>query len=143
MATATYDPLRVVVTFGSITVTGYGPDTFVKVARNEATFTTQVGSGGDVTRTRNQNKTGTITLTLQATSPSNDQLTAVAKLDEDSGTGIGPAQVKDLNSNTLCSGQNAWIEKWPDVERAKESGVCEWVIAVDKLNMNVGGGTVT
>lgn len=142
MGVKTYDPERVVLTFGSITVKGFGPDTFVKAARTEATFTTQVGCGGDVARTRNQNKTGTVEITLMATSQSNDQLTAVALLDEQNGSGIGAFQVKDLNSLTLCSGENAWIEKWPDMERAKETGVATWVLAIEKLNMAIGGATV-
>lgn len=142
MAVKTYDPERVVVTFGSLTIKGFGPDTFVKATRLEDTFTTQTGCGGDVARSRNQNKTGEVELTLMATSDSNNALSAVAKLDEDSGTGIGPFMVKDLNSLTLCSGENAWVKKWPDMERAKESGVATWILSVEKLNMTIGGATV-
>ena len=138
---ATYDPLRVVVTFGGITITGFGPDTFVKVSRDEDAFTKQVGAGGDVTRTRNQNRSGSVEITLQATSPSNDELTAIAKADEVGGIGIAPFQVKDLNSTTLCGAQNAWVKKMPDMERAKETGVAVWVLDCDKINMNIGGAT--
>lgn len=139
MALATYDPLRVSVTFGGEDLTGFGPDTIIKVSRNEDGWSMQVGAGGDVARTRNQNRSGSAEITLMATSPSNDDLTAIAKSDETAGNGIGPFQVKDLNSKTLCSAQNAWVKKFPDMERAKETGVCVWVLDLDRVNMNIGG----
>lgn len=139
MAASTYDPELVVITFGSITATMFGPDTFCKVSRDEDTFTKQVGSDGKVVRSRNRNRSGTIEITLQALSPTNDLLSAMHKLDEESGTGVAPFQVKDLNTTTLCSAQNAWVKKPPDMERAKETGVCVWVLDADVINFFVGG----
>lgn len=136
----TYDPLRNVITCGSLTISGYGPDSFIKITRSSPIFTTQVGAGGDVARSRSQDKTATIEITIMQTSPSNDQLSALAKADEIDGSGIFPFQMKDLNSTTVCSAQSAWVESWPDMERAKETGVCVWKLAAAKMNTFIGGG---
>lgn len=139
MAFQTYDPQKVTVSVANITITGYATGSFVKVSRDEDAFVKTVGADGLVARTRNANRAGSIEVTLLQSSPSNDALSALALLDETSGTGVGAAQVKDVSGTSIASAQNAWVKKLPDMERGKELGEVTWVIDCDLLNVTVGG----
>lgn len=137
-----YDPSRIVATFAGILIRGYADGTFIGAERAEDAFAKSVGAQGDVTRIRNRDRSGMVTFTLQAESPSNDQLTAKAVLDELFGTGTGALLVKDLNGTTLLHAEVAWIRKLPNVEYAKDGGSREWVIDCAELEMSVGGAVV-
>lgn len=139
MATKTYDPAKVLVSFAGQVITGFAPDTFISAERNEDGFTLVVGAGGEATRSRSRNKSGTVTLTLMASSQSNDILSAVALADELSGTGVSPLFVKEFNGTTLVMAQNAWIKKLPTMERAKEAGTVEWVFECEAVDLLLGG----
>lgn len=142
MSTKTYDPGAVVVQFGGNIITGFG-DSVVKVTRAENSFTTHVGSDGEVARTRNRNKSGSITFTLLRTSQSNDVLAASLLADERLGTGIQPVTVQDLLGTTVHFGANAWVEKAPDDEFGKEVSDREWTIAVGDLDHFAGGSVIS
>lgn len=138
----TYNPAFVVVSFDGINITGFMDGTFIEVERDEDTFTKHVGATGDVTRTRNLNASGKITVTLTQASPTNDLLAAAFALDELTGLGYGPIQVKDLSGNMMCRATQAWIVKPPKVERAKESGSCVWVFDCAELKIFAGGNVL-
>ena len=76
---------------------------------------------------------------LSPTSPSNDVLSVLAKLDEASNTGVVPVQCKDNSGRTVLFSAFAWIRKPPTVEFAKEIGDREWILDCADLDMNVGG----
>lgn len=135
----TYDPAKVLFSFGGQLITGYAPDTFLRVERNEDGFSLVVGPGGEGARAKNNNKSGTITLTLMATSQANDLLSAIAAADDLAGTGAAPAFLKELNGTTLASAQNAWVKKLPTIERGAEVSTVEWVIECEALEMYLGG----
>lgn len=137
-----YHTDQVVLVWDGINITGYANDTFVEVERNEDSFTTYVGSLGDVCRTKNLNRTGKVTVTLMASAPVNDLLAARAQRDEDTGLDYGPIQLKDLNANMRADGAESWISKRPKVERAKESGTIQWVFEVAYLNLFEGGNVL-
>ena len=139
MASATYDPLLVLVSFKGIPISGYADGTFVKSERNEALFTQKVGAAGEVARARSRNMTGKITLTLLASSPINDLLSACYMLDEATNLGFGSFFIKELGGTTVAMAPCAYIEKLPSVEYAKEVGQREWVFLCDQLIENVGG----
>ncbi len=134
----TYDPARVVLTFKGHTFTGYAKGTFIKVRRNKELYTLQVGAAGDAARTKVNDKSGQIEITLMQSSPSNDFLTSVAKLDE-TGLGVGTAQLIDLNGKTLELAERAWLQKMADSEFAEEVGDRVWVLETDRLDHTVGG----
>jgi len=139
MATKTYDPAKFHLSIGGVPISGYAPDTFISAERAENGFTTQVGASGEVTRTRNNNRTGTVTVTLMASSLSNDVLNAYAQLDELSSTGIFVLSGFEFNGTSSLLAENAWVEKLPQTQRAKELGQVEWVIACADLAINTGG----
>lgn len=137
-----YDPARVVVTFRGILIRGYAEGTFVSVSRETDTFSKSVGAQGDVTRVRSRNRSGRAAITLQQASPTNDELSAVALLDEETGLGYGPLLVKDLNGTTLASAEIAWLVKPADTGFADSAESREWAIDCEKVTMVVGGSLV-
>jgi hypothetical protein len=134
-----YDPALISIVFKGITIQGIADGTFVKVARDENSFTKKKGAGGSTVRVRNRNRDGTITLTIQAESQTNDQLSAIVALDESTGAGVGSVQVKNLNGTTLASSAKAWLVKPADVEYATDATDREWIIECHELKMLVGG----
>lgn len=141
MTIATYDPAKHAVSVAGFLIGGFGPDTFIVAERAEDTFSTQVGASGEVARTRNRNASGTITITLLASSLSNNVLSNLAQADELSGSGVGPFQALDINGMTVARAPNCWVQKLPNMERAKDLGVVEWVLGCDNLQMFLGGLT--
>lgn len=139
MGTRTYDPKNIIANVFGIPLTGWADGSFIKVTRDEDTFSKQVGAGGEIARTRNRNRGAKITFSLMATSPENDLLSAQAKLDEATGMGTGAVQIKDLNGTTQVDAAEAWISKPADVEFGKEVGAREWTIDVADLNTFAGG----
>lgn len=134
-----YDPAKVVVTFAGIPIRGFQEGTFVSVERDEDTFEKAVGATGDVTRVRKRNKAGRATITLQQASPTNDELSARALLDEQTGRGYGPFMVKDLNGITLAHAEVAWLVKPASIAFASGAEAREWMIDLADVSMTVGG----
>lgn len=136
----TYDPAKHLVSFNGLTIPpAFGPDTYLKVSRAGEGFTRQKGAGGEGGRSMNRDRGGTVELTLMANSVANDLLMAVAVADELTAVGAGPLFIKELNGTTKVGSMNAWIQKIPDIERAKELGTVTWVFECDDLEMFVGG----
>lgn len=135
----TYDPKQVVVSVGGIPISGYADGTFVNVTRDEDAFTKRTGADGEASRAKSNNRGGSITVTLQQTSLSNDALSALALVDENTGDGVVPVIVKDVRGTTLCYSSAGWIKKMPDAEFSKEIQDREWVIDCADLRFNVGG----
>lgn len=134
-----YDPARVIVTFRGIPIRGYAEGTFVTVERDEDTFEKAVGAQGDVTRVRKRNKAGRATVTLQQSSPTNDELSAVALLDEQTGLGYGPLLVKDLNGTTLASAAVAWLVRPANTSFSDAAESREWMIDCAEVSLLTGG----
>lgn len=139
MAIATYDPKANTITLGTLILSGFAENKFLSAKRKTATFSSQVGCSGEVARTKSNDRRGEITFTTLASSPTNDALSNLLELDENTGGGVGPFQLADLNGTTLLHAFNAWLTKAPDTELAKELGEVEWVIEVDSLDVFRGG----
>lgn len=138
-----YDPALISLVFADQLITGVQDGTFVEVSRDEDSFFLHVGADGEAARARNSNRAGTIKFTLMQSSPSNDVLSALATLDENTGAGVRSAMVKDNSGTTLVQAAQAWIQKTADVTFAKEpSEPREWLIRVADLRMLVGGAAV-
>src|SRR5215470_4583414 len=134
-----YDPGQVVATWGSIVFAGFAEGSFIVAERDEDAFTKSVGATGDVVRVRNRNRAGSVRFTLQMSSPTNDELSDQAALDELSGGGVASLLIKDLNGTTLLHATDAWIKKLPSTEYAKEASKREWALDCAELDMLVGG----
>lgn len=134
-----YDPANIMLVWNKIPIMGFAPGTFVRVERQEDTFTMAVGAGGDVVRVRNRNRSAKATITLLQSSPTNDLLSAAARVDEKSGAGYGGFMLRELTGTTLLQGENAWIDKPASVEFGADASNREWTITIADLDEHVGG----
>lgn len=139
MAVYQYDPKNVSVVVGGKILKGFADGTFVLCERNEQAYNLKVGVDGEGTRAKSNNKSGKITVTLIQSSSSNDVLSAFALADEASNTGAVPFLLRDNNGTTLVTALTAWVQKFANVEDAKEVSTRVWVLETDELNMFVGG----
>lgn len=136
-----YSPKSFVLYFGGVPLQGYEDGTSIEVEFSEDAFSKKTGNDGQTVRVQNPDESGSITVTLQATSPSNDVLSAIAIADRRglSGVGIKPIMLKDLNGNTVCASAYAWVRKMPNVQVTRDAPPREWVFDCAELNMFVGG----
>ncbi len=112
----TYDAKDVVVTFGSVYITGFGED-MITCAKDEEMFSTSVGGQGDVVVNTTNNPLGTISLTLQATSPQIPYLRDCAR----NGT-YASCYVTNKNLGERIGGSQARIKNYPEDEYGPEVG---------------------
>jgi hypothetical protein len=137
-----YSPDKVKLNFNGLIINGYANDTFIEVERDEDGFMKYTGALGDVARSRNLNKGGKVTVTLMAVSPINDKLYELAAIDEDDGTAYGPLQISDLSGTMRCHAEIAWVQKWPKIDRGKESGTIQWVFDCADIEIIPGGNVI-
>lgn len=78
----TYDASNVSVTINDVILTGFSED-MLEYEKDEDSWTTKVGSQGDVVRSKINNSLATLTVTLLATSPQVPVLEALAQSGED------------------------------------------------------------
>lgn len=139
MSVKTYNPASVSVVLGTKLLTGYADDTFVTIERMTDTWMDQVGTDGYVSRAKSNDTRGTVTVVLTQTSPSNDDLDAMATADELTGVGAAPLLVRDASGRTICSGDSAWVTKKPSLEFGRSVGNRTWTLRVANLNQFSGG----
>jgi hypothetical protein len=118
-------------------VTGFGPDTFVNVDRNEDSFQLQKGVDGEGCRSANNNFSGRITCTLMQSSKSNNFFAALMKSDEISGDGVVPVLLEDGSGPaglaSVASAENAWLVRPAPSDYARATGTREWIIESDDM----------
>ena len=124
----TYDPKKIIMTFGPIIFTGYAEGTFVTIAGNGDKFEKSRGADGTVDRINKNSNDYSVTYTLKQTSLTNDQLSAALIADQLANTGVQPLTVKDLHGTTLFLAASGWIAKDPDDEYSDTLGTREWRI---------------
>jgi hypothetical protein len=135
----TYDPKKVHVFFNGIPVTGYAKDTFITIERKEDAYKPYVGCDGRYTRAKVNDHSAEIKIKLVQDSPTNDLLSAVAILDEQTDMGSGVFLMTDLAGATVAKATDAWIQKMPTVERGAEVGEVEWTLFAGSLDVFAGG----
>lgn len=138
MAVKTYDPAQVIITVNGIIISGYADGTFVTVERDSDSWSKQIGADGDGTRSKSNDKSGKITISLMQSAESNEVLSALALLDEQTGGGAVPVLIKDNSGTSLHVAETAWIVKPATAEYGKEAGPREWVFDTDILISNIG-----
>lgn len=135
----TIDPAAIVLTIGGNLISGFMPGTFLEVERDEDTWTPYTGADGEVARVRNRNKTGRFTFRLMPTSASNNILSALASLDEQTNTPAGASYVRDLLGTTVLGGDESYILKPAASPFGTDLQGREWVVIVPRLDGVVGG----
>lgn len=137
----TYDPKKVLVTFGPVLFSGFADGTFINAARNNQGVNLGVGSTGDAARAISNDKSGIVTLTLLQSSKVNGLLSGIERSDQENGDGVLPLLLKDLNGFDLVKAGTAWIQKLADYNRGREigDGNVAWVFETDDLDIFQGG----
>lgn len=136
--TKTYDPKKQLVNFSGIPLTSFADGTFITVEADEDSFTKLTGASGEVVRVLNNNRGAKVTLVLMQHSIDNDALSAIHAADRLTGEGIGMYSQTELNGTTVVQGE-AWVSKWPNVERAKESSNVTWTFDMANADTFIGG----
>ncbi len=137
----TYDPKKVLVSFGPVLFSGFADGTFINAARNNQGVNLAVGATGDAARAISNDKSGLVTLTLLQSSNVNALLSAIEKLDQENGDGVNPLFIKDLKGLDVVKASTAWIQKIPDYNRGREvaDGNVAWIFETDDLDIFQGG----
>lgn len=139
MAVKNYAASDVQVIVGTRALRGKSEGTFVKVSRDEDSFTKKVGADGEVSRARTSNRSGKIEVTLDATSEDNAYLQALMNTDENTGNGIVPAKVMDQSGSYVAIAAEAWVMKPSDMEFGRDVKERTWTVECASLDMSGGG----
>ena len=136
----TYDPTKIVVTWGPIIFLAFAAGTFLNITRKKGDiFESSTGADGSVDRINKQARDFSITMTLKQTSLTNDLLSAAMIIDMDFNTGKFPFVVKDLNGTSTFFAAQAWIAKDPDDEDGDALGNREWRFDTGPATKITGG----
>lgn len=123
---ATYDPKKIIVTWGTTIISGYAEGTFVSIQRNGQSFEKHRGAGGEVERVNKNAYDFTVEITLQQTAAVNAILSAALTADAISNVGVLPLVVKDLLGATLYTFPQAWIAQDPNGEYGDDTTKRTW-----------------
>ena len=127
---ATYDPLKVNVTFNNRQLRMLGENLFT-LARDEANVSLKKGAKGDSIYVLNANKAGKLTITLQQESPDIPYLEKCAEKNT-----MGNLAITDANDNgTAFFAQNCMVEKLPDKVRGKDAGDVSIVFLIPDIKI--------
>jgi hypothetical protein len=137
----TYDPKKVIVTFGGNVIDGYADGTFVEVSPSDGDgFKKVVGADGAVGRSKSSDNTNQVSITLLQTSKSNDVLSTIRNTDKLTAKAIMPLSIVDLNGTSLFSWAEAWIKGDPTWSKEKEIKDYGWVFDTGQQSAaNFGG----
>lgn len=124
----TYDPKKVLVSFGGVELGGFGEDSIINIEPTGGGITVVTGCHGDKVRAIDPDNGAKVTLTLLQSSASNDYLSAIHLRDKRVGDGVLPLLIKDLSGRTTYFDSAAWINNLPTVKRGKSPNDNEWVI---------------
>lgn len=139
---STYDPKKVIITFGGVPITGFADGTFISITQENDSWAKKVGADGEVIRARSNDDTCEVTITLQQSSDSNIALSVVQATDRLTGFGMRPLIITDLNGVTIQSWMQAWIKKAPDWEYGKEASDRAWVLSTGQPAVTTYGGVI-
>ena len=126
MPLRTYDPKKVIVTFGGVPISGFADGEFVNADRTNDMFTMVSGADGNATRSKSNDKTGTVQITLLQTSESNKYLSAIQIVDENANEGVLPLLISDVSGTSFVASPFAYIAKPVNVTEAKDVGNRVW-----------------
>jgi hypothetical protein len=138
----TYDPKKVIVTFGGMPIGGYADGTFIQIDPSGDFFSKKVGADGEVARSMSNDNTHTVGITLQQSSLSNQYLSTCKNLDKLTGLGMLPLSITDLNGATLYFWAQAWVSADPSWGYAKENTDRGWTLHTGQCVTQNEGGTL-
>lgn len=140
-ALGTYDPKKVIISFGGVELSGYAEDSMVSIAQLGDGTGSIVGCNGDTVRTISPDRRKEVTISLLQSSASNDYLSVIYSRDQSKNDGVLPLIIKDLSGRMTLFASQAWIKNLPEVNRTNNAsdGSTEWVLHTAGGEMLVGG----
>ena len=139
LSVRTYDPSKIIVTWGPTIVTGFNEGTFLTIARNGQAFEKSKGADGTIDRINRNAFDFTINLTIKQTSITNDIFSAALQADLLTNVSKLPFTVKDVNGLSLFFAPLAGIQKDPDAEYSDALSGREWIFDTGPGANFIGG----
>jgi hypothetical protein len=119
-----YDPKKVIVTVGGVTIKGFADGTMVTSEYTEPQRSMQIGATGEGRHIRKADRSGTTTMRLFDSSVSNAVLSAFDIADVPV-----PLLIADKTSNAdVVVASSAMVQKVPASEKGAEMATLEWVL---------------
>lgn len=135
----TYDPSRILITYGPHKLEGFAPDSRIDVTY-PVTFNDVEGSDGEVARGKTNASALTIVCTLLQTSDSNTFLNALFFADVNAPSGAPlPFFMKDLDGLDYIIAPGAWIPQLPQNVRKSAVGAFAWKWRTGPCEFGIGG----
>lgn len=129
-----YSPKDVNISFNGIPITGFAPDSFVRLSRNSDVVSETVGAQGELSLTFIPDRTGNIEIELMQTSPANLTLSAALLTMENAQlVTIGVLMIQDPSGSVLAIAKNAYIKGYPEVELGGEQNSKTWTFGCETL----------
>lgn len=142
-----YSPEDVVMIIGndrfSHTISGMADGTFISFERAVDRATLYTGADLSAARVLRRNKSGTVSLTLHQSAESNDILSTIAQLDEDShdNTWLFHVTIKDLLGRSVFFAPQAFIGNDPATTYSTDLETRDWTITVVGVDRHFGGNS--
>jgi len=134
----TWDLKGMSIVVGPYSVDGFDDGDVFVPARDEVSFTKQIGAMGEASRSKTNNRAGTITFRIKQTSPMNDKFSSIMISDELSNSGVVPFVGIDSGGTSVFVCPKIWLTKPPDANNARDAGPREWVFDAGDLSMFIG-----
>lgn len=132
----TYSPQEVTATWGGfVTLKNFAEGTAIEIARAADNSAQLVGMQGDVGLTYNADKTGTVTMTFMQTGETNRQLSAIQKIQDDTGELIrADIVISDPSGSNLCIARNCHIMTPASMQLGDDQNSKEWVWFAERID---------
>lgn len=137
-----YSVNEVKVTVGVYPVdSGRSDGDFVAISQTEERYVVKQGPDSEATRSDTGAVIHRIVISVTQTSRANAYFSALHKGDIAAigGAGIVPLAVVDIGGKDVFVTKSAWIVKWPDQKKAKESGIVDWEFDCHDPEVFIGG----
>ena len=138
----TYDPKKVIVTFGVLALSGYMDGSFITITPEGDKFEKHKGADGSIDRVNKNSYSYEVHLVLKQTAPANVSLAGLAYADQESNKGILPLTIKDFSGTALFTATSAWIRRDPDVDYGDTMGAREWIFDTGLAVSTPGGNNL-
>lgn len=135
----TYSAKDVSLSFGGYQIAGWDS---ISITRTSPSFVTVKGIRGKHTRVPSGDTSATITVSILQTSPSNDVLSEVHRLDIENGTGRLDVMLKDSSGKSVFSSDEAYITSYPETTFSGGFEYRSWTIYCQTTkSYSVGGNS--
>lgn len=137
----TYSPEDIQILINEYVVTDLAQDSFVEINRNSPNFQHVPGIRGKGSRKHLRDKSGTIILRILQTSNTNNVLSTIARVDQETQAGVLALTIRDLKGDSSFQFLNCYITGEPNIVYSGSSTVArEWIINYEYVSDYYVGG---